>query len=390
MSPSVNRRIGEEFSGLTAPHLFAILIPYSYICDDEEKRYAGMYRLMLVDDEPLVLLGMEEIIDWEAEGFTIVARCGSGREALEQADQFCPDAVVTDIRMPDMSGIELLEEIRKRQPQTEFFVVSAYSDFEVAREAIRLAALYYVLKPLSESEFLDAARCMRKKLDQRQEHRKKRLKIDRKNPVFPACRSRGRDCYLLLAFRLEHLPPKDDDAALWCEIETEHCFGVLTDKLPLHLPDQIGVSIGVPDCQDASLMLRSAYASLEGGFRFCGAQERSKSEVSAADIQLYLFEHLIEEVSLEQLAQNFFITKTYCCDVFKRQSGETVLGFLKKIRLNCAKRLLAETTMPLPEVAYRCGYRDYSHFGKHFKTDVGSSPELYRKQARAAGFQAER
>ena len=122
-------------------------------------------------------------------------------------------------------------------------------------------------------------------------------------------------------------------------------------------------------------------------FRFCSAQERGKSEVSAADIQLYLFEHLSEDISLEQLAQNFFITKTYCCDVFKKQSGDTVLGFLKKIRLNFAKRLLAETTLSLPEVAWRCGYRDYSHFGKHFKTDVGSSPELYRRQVREACFQ---
>lgn len=350
-----------------------------------------MYKLMLVDDEPLVLLGMEEIIDWEAEGFTIVARCGSGKEALEQADKLCLDAVVTDIRMPDMSGIELLKEIRIKHPQTEFFVVSAYSDFEVAREAIRLTALYYVLKPLSENEFLAAARCMRKKLNQSQKSiEKKLLKIDRKNPIFPTYRSRGRDCYLLLAFRRELLPDKDKDAELWCEIVTGHCFGALTDRLPLDIPDEVGVSIGIPDCKDATFMLRSAYASLKGGFRFCGAQERGKSEVSVADIQLYLFEHLSEEIFLEQLAQHFFITKTYCCDVFKRQSGNTVLGFLKRIRLNCAKRLLVETTLPLPEVAYRCGYRDYSHFGKHFKTDVGSSPEMYRKQTRAAGFQTER
>lgn len=349
-----------------------------------------MYKLMLVDDEPLVLLGMEEIIDWNAEGFTIVARCGSGTEALAQADKFCPDAVVTDIRMPDLSGIELLEKIRKKFPQTEFFVVSAYSDFEMAREAIRLAALYYVLKPLSENEFLDAVRRMRKKLDQRQESREKKLlKIDKKNPVFPAYRGRGRDCHLLLAFRRELLPPKDGHAGFWYEIETENCFGILTDRLPLMIPDEVGVSIGMPDCKDAGVMLRSAYASMEGGFRFCSAQERGKSEVSVADIQLYLFEHLDEEISLEQLAQNFFITKTYCCDIFKRQAGDTVLGFLKKIRLNRAKRLLAETAMPLPEVAWRCGYRDYSHFGKHFKTEVGCSPELYRKKVREADFRAE-
>lgn len=349
---------------------------------------AGMYKIMLVDDEPLALLGMEEIIDWNAEGFTVVASCSSGTEALEQAENLSPDAVVTDIRIPDMTGIELLEKIRKIRPQTEFFVVSAYSDFEMAREAIRLAALDYVLKPLSEEEFLKAAGCMRNKLDQRQKRKEEQpLRIDKKNPVFPAYQSRGRSCYLLLAFRRDHLPSKCGGETLWREIETEDCVGILTDRILPEYPARIGISIGMPDCSDAAFMLRSAFASLQGGFRFCSAQERGKSEVSAADIQLYLFEHLSEDISLKQLAQNFFITKTYCCDVFKKQSGDTVLGFLKKIRLNFAKRLLAETTLSLPEVAWRCGYRDYSHFGKHFKTDVGSSPELYRRQVREACFQ---
>lgn len=351
-----------------------------------------MYKLMLVDDEPLVLLGMEEIIDWEAEGFTVVVSCSNGKEALEQAGELHPDAVVTDIRMPDMTGIELIERIRGIRPQTEFFVVSAYSDFEVARKAIQLSALDYVLKPFSEEEFLHAARCMKEKLDKKQEkdETNKALQIDKKHPVFPAYQSRGRDCYLLLADSREFLAFREEEARLWQEIRIESCYGVLTDVLPQSLSERVGVSIGMPDCKDASVMLRSAFASLEGGFRFCGAQERGKSEVWAADIQLYLFEHLSEDISLEQLAQNFFITKTYCCDVFKKQTGDTVLGFLKKIRLNCAKRLLEETTLPLPEVAWRCGYRDYSHFGKHFKTEAGSSPELYRKQVKAAGCRAER
>ena len=90
---------------------------------------AGMYKIMLVDDEPLALLGMEEIIDWNAEGFTVVASCSSGTEALEQAENLSPDAVVTDIRIPDMTGIELLEKIRKIRPKTYFFVVRAYSYF---------------------------------------------------------------------------------------------------------------------------------------------------------------------------------------------------------------------------------------------------------------------
>ena len=104
------------------------------------------YKLMLVDDEPWALTGIEEIIDWKAEGFTVVTRCGCGRDGILDAQIHQPDAVVTDIRMPDMSGLEMIRQIREIPVPAECVIVSAYSDFEVAREAIRLSAVHYLLK----------------------------------------------------------------------------------------------------------------------------------------------------------------------------------------------------------------------------------------------------
>lgn len=123
------------------------------------------YKLMLVDDEPWALTGIEEIIDWEAEGFTVVARCGCGRDGILAAQIHQPDAVVTDIRMPDMSGLEMIRQIREIPVPAECVIVSAYSDFEVAREAIRLSAVHYLLKPLNERDVREAASLLRAKLD---------------------------------------------------------------------------------------------------------------------------------------------------------------------------------------------------------------------------------
>ena len=83
------------------------------------------YKLMLVDDEPWALTGIEEIIDWEAEGFTVVARCGCGRDGILAAQIHQPDAVVTDIRMPDMSGLEMIRQIREIPVPAECVIVSA-------------------------------------------------------------------------------------------------------------------------------------------------------------------------------------------------------------------------------------------------------------------------
>ena len=89
-----------------------------------------------------------------------------------------------------------------------------------------------------------------------------------------------------------------------------------------------------------------------------------------------------DEITLSSLAATFYLTETYLCDLFKRQVGESIMNFLRRIRLHYARRLLAQTNLTLREVASRCGYADYSYFGRQFKADAGMTPDLYRKEKR--------
>lgn len=343
------------------------------------------FKLMLVDDEPWALIGMEEIIDWNEAGYEIVARCSSGTEALEAAKRLYPDAVVTDVRMPDMTGLELIGRLREKLPQMQCMVVSAYSDFEVAREAIRLAAVYYALKPLSAEEIREAAGIMREKLDQlraAQGDAVPVLQIDPESPAFPFPEENERRHYLLLADSSLDLPERPAEAGVWQPLQIGLRSGVLTDWLPTELPETVGVSVGFSDNREAKKMLRMARASLRGGFRYPEQSDKKRSQMNAAEVQFYLYEHKDEDISLEQLSQCFYITQTYLCDTFKKQTGETVVGFLRRVRINYARRLLADSALPLAEVALRCGYKDYSYFGRTFKADVGCPPDLYRKRLR--------
>ena len=103
-----------------------------------------MYKLLLVDDEPWVLYHLTEIISWKDYGFQICAKCESGFEALTLLDTMKPDALLTDIRMDGMSGLELIRKAREKLPNLEFIILSAYSDFQVAREALVLDVSQYL------------------------------------------------------------------------------------------------------------------------------------------------------------------------------------------------------------------------------------------------------
>lgn len=114
-----------------------------------------MLKVLLVDDEPYILQGLSVLIDWAKEGFEIIGKAGSAREALEAVRREQPDLVLADIRMPQMSGLDLLKEVRGEGiSHASFVMMSGYSDFEYARTALKCGCMDYLLKPISCEELV--------------------------------------------------------------------------------------------------------------------------------------------------------------------------------------------------------------------------------------------
>lgn len=111
-----------------------------------------LLRLLLVDDETIILRGLKETYDWESMGFEIVGAALDGDIAIAMLKETKPDVIMTDISMKRMSGLELMENVRKMGFRTEFVVLSAYRDFEYAQSAIKNGALQYLIKPLDDEE----------------------------------------------------------------------------------------------------------------------------------------------------------------------------------------------------------------------------------------------
>ncbi|MEK3699773.1 helix-turn-helix domain-containing protein [Paenibacillus sp. FSL R10-2199] len=107
-----------------------------------------MYKVMIVDDESWAIRGIQNAFDWEKYGFEITGQFTSAYKAWEAMCTQQPDLVFTDIRMPDISGLDLMKRAKAQGLNTEFVIVSGYGEFEYAQEAIRHGALDYFLKPL--------------------------------------------------------------------------------------------------------------------------------------------------------------------------------------------------------------------------------------------------
>ena len=114
-----------------------------------------MLRVLLVDDEPFILQGIKMLIDWDQEGFEIAGMAANGKEAIAFLEQEEVDLIIADIRMPEMTGLELLETIKREKLSNAYFVIlSGYADFEYARRAMQNECTEYLLKPIDREMLL--------------------------------------------------------------------------------------------------------------------------------------------------------------------------------------------------------------------------------------------
>lgn len=128
-----------------------------------------MYTVVFADDEVELRQAILQRIDWEGLGFSVVADAENGVEALEAVEQYEPDLLITDIRMPLMTGIELARRVREVCPATQIVFLSGYDDFGYAQEAIRYNVISYLLKPISAAELSEELGHIRAKMDARLE-----------------------------------------------------------------------------------------------------------------------------------------------------------------------------------------------------------------------------
>lgn len=124
-----------------------------------------MYKILMVDDEVDVRENIARTIDWENAGFILCGCAAGALEAMKMADELLPDVVLTDIHMPYMDGLEMIERLKEVYPAMQFVVVSGYDDFAYAQRALKSQAMDYLLKPLSAESMLEALKKIKERLD---------------------------------------------------------------------------------------------------------------------------------------------------------------------------------------------------------------------------------
>ncbi|WP_284645195.1 response regulator transcription factor [Paenibacillus silviterrae] len=208
-----------------------------------------MYKLLIVEDEPLIRTGLRYYFSWEELGFNKILEAENGLEGYHTAVRERPDMIITDIRMPELTGLEMIERLRPELPDTVFILLSGFNEFSYAQKAIRLGNVHaYLLKPLQYEESLAAIKeatliIESKRLDLRERAELERdvregvelkgselvkMLMEDEEPVTldiikPLCSELG-DTYLFQSFVVSYIPcnPESLQTKRWWRLEAEN------------------------------------------------------------------------------------------------------------------------------------------------------------------------
>ena len=125
-----------------------------------------MYRVMMIDDEVSARRLLQQSIDWETLSMELAGEAGSGIEAINIIDEVRPDIIFVDINMPFMNGIEFTRLATTRYPNLMIIILTAFDDFEYARQCIRLPVVEYMLKPIVRTDVAEVLNRVKSELDE--------------------------------------------------------------------------------------------------------------------------------------------------------------------------------------------------------------------------------
>lgn len=341
-----------------------------------------MYKLLLVDDEPIIREGLEQMIEWEKLGLTLTASCADAIAALDSMMDDMPDILLTDIRLPGVSGLELIERAVSLHPMLQTLVLSGYDTFQYAQQAMKYGVIEYLLKPCAKEELEHALQRACQAIDRR---RQQVLYL------YDERRKRVKD----LADSFNALRTGDsDDAQIEKQVhelvKTVEDPGLLQDTLIAVVTAGTGsgqTEWGMNTITDA-LRPREGREGLEQLIartliRLRGEGGAVRAGDFVAQMTAWAAAHYADEaLSLQYIADHVvYMNADYIGREFTRTVGQKFSSYLLETRMEHAKLLMrSDPSLHSYEIAEQVGLGKNPHyFSQLFRKYTGMTPKEFRR-----------
>lgn len=363
-----------------------------------------MYKVLIVDDERLIREGLARHIRWNEMGMELLGTAEDARHALEIISQTPPDLLITDIRMPQQDGFELIQDVLEMGLSPQVVLISSYDDFIYAQRAVRYDIIRdYVLKPIDISRFTDILSGLRPYLDQNGGGIGiDSVDIENYKAFLHSLRLGNYDRYKLLS--LMKVGDRDKALEFWNiarKTIVENSYPISTQKrfcagLIMSVFSDGLYNSGSEGSDDDPV--KTIYSSLSGQEELLGYMEQfitgcclsslkkrgnEKSKLITACLDIIDKEYCSQDFNLTALAARLNVTPNYLSIKFKEELGVGFMKYLVEKQMERAKELLTDVKYKIYEVSYMTGYADEKYFTRTFKKYAGISPKEYREHIKS-------
>ncbi|MEN8904880.1 MAG: response regulator [Clostridiales bacterium] len=356
-----------------------------------------MYKLLIVDDDRVQRKLLIRFINNLNLNYKSIKEAENGKIALSLISEQKFDAIISDIKMPILNGIELLKEVRENHSkEIPIILVSTYSDFEYAKQGIQFNAFDYIVKPLEKTAINNILVKLQNHLEIKNTQNIEKNNIEK-----------------YLDASIEKIYTKEDESHLYNLIfykkdSLDIFINELINKLTLfYNTNYFNIGLTLENIQKKIVnSVTENYKFIEtlDIFNFSSikelnsinkiSQEFKNNLIKISDIIDYLhlnqknsivlkmceytMKNINKHIKIEDLAFELNYSSDHLLKTFKTKTGTTYSQYSKKLKMAKAKFLLESGLYKNYEICQLIGYKDYNHFSKVFKDYYGNSPTKYR------------
>lgn len=347
-----------------------------------------MKKLVVIDDEYLVIEGIRVMLKRIGKDYELVGSASDGQTALELIENVHPDVVFVDIRMPGLSGLEVIEHFYKKYPDMIFVLVSAYKEFEYARKGMELGVHSYLDKPVT----MDKLKNTLEKIDEEFQERPDNTDVEHQRVI--------QDLRLSINAIVELI--NDSSTENW-EEEVQR-IQLLLKKANYNLSEYKEESYkltmaasaafyekwkqyehdfnfplfnNIEELQTIEEVDEYVFLILQRIFEKISVRKIGSSHRMITQILDYINQNYSQDFGLNEMAEMVHMNHAYLSILFKDEVGISFVRYLTQIRMAHAKELLLKGEK-VQDVSVAVGYNNYRYFCNIFKKEEGVTPMQFK------------